>query len=222
MPNGLCECGCGQQTSLATFTNANAGIFKGQPRRFKQGHSPRYPRRTEPQICVIDRRTCGVVPLTRGASAIVNIEDYPEIMKFSWQVSTPSKNGHTRYAYRRATKADGHTGKDKRIWMHRAICKPKEEEEVDHRNRNGLDNRRQNLRVCERTQNTHNTQPRSDNQNGFKNVTQRPNGKFRARGRKDGKRFHIGDFSTAEQAAKAADEFAHSADSEFSFLNFPQ
>jgi hypothetical protein len=36
---GLCECGCGGATPLATYTNRNRVVVKGQPSRFVHGHS---------------------------------------------------------------------------------------------------------------------------------------------------------------------------------------
>lgn len=37
-PSGLCMCGCGQPTSIATYTRTKDGIFKGQPIRYLPGH----------------------------------------------------------------------------------------------------------------------------------------------------------------------------------------
>lgn len=41
IPVGLCQCGCGQQTSVPTMTNVKLGRFRGQPLRFVQGHGYR-------------------------------------------------------------------------------------------------------------------------------------------------------------------------------------
>ncbi len=35
---GLCECGCGQPTSLARYTDRTKGWVKGQPLRFRRYH----------------------------------------------------------------------------------------------------------------------------------------------------------------------------------------
>lgn len=37
----LCECGCGQETRVATRTNTNVGQQKGRPLRFIVGHNSR-------------------------------------------------------------------------------------------------------------------------------------------------------------------------------------
>lgn len=41
IPIGLCQCGCGRRTPLATETNARAGRQRGQPTRFVHGHTTR-------------------------------------------------------------------------------------------------------------------------------------------------------------------------------------
>lgn len=47
---GLCECGCGQKTSLATQTNRRRGYVKGKPMRFVVGHSGGQRRHNRPII----------------------------------------------------------------------------------------------------------------------------------------------------------------------------
>lgn len=42
-PSGLCLCGCGQKTNLATWTNYTSGDVKGTPKRYLRGHSTRGP-----------------------------------------------------------------------------------------------------------------------------------------------------------------------------------
>ena len=36
---GYCQCGCGEKTRIARKTRTNEGIFKGQPKRFLNGHN---------------------------------------------------------------------------------------------------------------------------------------------------------------------------------------
>src|ERR1700678_1284389 len=40
---GLCECGCGQQTSIAKRSRSDRGWIKGQPVPFVWGHNPTVP-----------------------------------------------------------------------------------------------------------------------------------------------------------------------------------
>lgn len=41
IPYGYCHCGCGQKTTLAPQTHRPMGYVKGEPRRFRTGHSTR-------------------------------------------------------------------------------------------------------------------------------------------------------------------------------------
>lgn len=36
---GHCACGCGEQTTISPYNNARYGYIKGEPRRYRQGHS---------------------------------------------------------------------------------------------------------------------------------------------------------------------------------------
>lgn len=50
IPQGFCQCGCGQKTAISSKTRSKQGCVKGQPVRYIQGHtSPRYdPLRVNP------------------------------------------------------------------------------------------------------------------------------------------------------------------------------
>lgn len=43
IPSGCCQCGCGEQTPLATSTRPSRGYVKGEPLRFMPGHGKRKP-----------------------------------------------------------------------------------------------------------------------------------------------------------------------------------
>ena len=57
MQHKLCECGCGQETPLASQTNRSRGYVKGEPIRFINGHN----RRKSPVEYVVDQETGFVV-----------------------------------------------------------------------------------------------------------------------------------------------------------------
>jgi hypothetical protein len=100
---------------------------------------------------------------------------------------------------------------------------------VDHRNRNGLDNRRHNLRLATSLQNAWNSGPSRTSQTGYKGVTKqkvrsKKGGsppKWQAMIRIDGKNKRLTGFSTPEEAALAYDREAEAAFGEFAYLNFP-
>lgn len=92
---------------------------------------------------------------------------------------------------------------------------------VDHRNNNGLDNQRCNLRLASHRQNLCNRPANKNNKCEFKGVHKLAYGRFRALINVP-ERKHLGCFDTAEEAARAYDKAALCYFKEFAWLNFPQ
>lgn len=91
--------------------------------------------------------------------------------------------------------------------MHHVIMgKPTDKFVVDHINRNGLDNRRHNLRVVTNAQNIRNSRKQSGTISRYKNVynDSRCNKPWYVRIQKDGIRHPIGRYYTEEEANLAA------------------
>ncbi|MGN8022187.1 AP2 domain-containing protein [Phyllobacterium sp. 22229] len=104
--------------------------------------------------------------------------------------------------------------------MHRVILGITDERLVDHVDRNGLNNRRSNLREANRTQNIANTGPYKGNISGFKGVSyDKERNLWKAQIRVEGRSKCIGRFVTPEEAARAYDELAFAAWGEFAYLN---
>ena len=79
--------------------------------------------------------------------------------------------------------------------------------EVDHINRDKLDNRWNNLRASNRSSNLGNINKYSNNKVGYKGVRVQ-NSKYRAEISKEGIKYHLGYFSDIVDAAKAYDKKA--------------
>lgn len=92
---------------------------------------------------------------------------------------------------------------------------------IDHINRDKTDNRIENLRGASSTENRGNTLKLKNNTSGFKGVTRgTKNGKWRAAIVFNKKYFHIGTFSTKEEAAAAYDQKAKELYGSFANINF--
>lgn len=101
--------------------------------------------------------------LTQGLFTILDAKDYPKIRQYKWYAR---KTPYTFYA---STNVNN-SGKRKTIQLHRAITDAPIGMEVDHKDRNGLNNTRANLRVCTKEENQHNASIRKDNTSGFKGI----------------------------------------------------
>jgi hypothetical protein len=147
------------------------------------------------------------IPLGDGYYAYVDAEDYEWLSRWTW---------HLRGGY--AVRAEKWT----LIFMHREIAKPPEGMIVDHKNRNKLDNTRENLRVCTYTQNAGNRSKRRGTSSEFRGVSyDKKRGKYFAKASCQGERFFLGFFADERDAARAHDHKAVELFGEFARVNFP-
>ena len=157
------------------------------------------------------------IPLTQGQYAIVDPDDYPRLSKYKWRICK-TKGKNVLYA-ERSTRLPN--GKYSRVLMHRQLIHVPEGFVIDHINRNGLDNRKANLRPATIAQNAWNSRKRK-NRFGYKGVWfAKDKGKFRAAVWHNNKREYLGYFNSPRQAAKVYDHAARKFHKEFAVLNFP-
>lgn len=104
-----------------------------------------------------------------------------------------------------------------RVYLHRILMAPPPGLKVDHINRNGLDNRRENLRLVDQAQNAWNARGR---RGAFKGVHKHMGG-FRAEIRFRGGKVYAGWAKTEEAAARLYDAKARELHGEHARLNFP-
>ena len=143
--------------------------------------------------------------------ALVDDEDYELVSTFNWSVS---KSNNVIYARTEVLIQ----GRRVCFFMHRFILGVCSELFTDHRNGNGLDNRKENLRICDASSNAKNRKLNSDNSTGYKGVTFEF-GKYRAIIHNNKKKIHLGMFSTPVEAALAYDEAANKLHGEFARTN---
>jgi len=156
------------------------------------------------------------IQLTQGKYALVDNSDYEDLSKYKWYAYKCGKN----YYAARSVRIKG-TKKKQTIIMHSLIAKTPDGMVTDHINGNGLDNRRENLRICSHRENICNCKPRS----GFSrfkgvswNVLLK---KWRARICYKGKKISLGCYQKEEEAARAYDLKASEWFGEYAKLNFP-
>lgn len=200
-----CRCACGNEI-LAWTSNLSSGNTTSCG--CTSGRHPNNRVAPEPPAVTGARW----IPLTRGRFALVDIADYDRVRLTEWHFA----NG---YAY-----------SNRGVLLHRLVMNLAmgAPTRVDHRDGNGLDCRRSNLRyatVLENNRNRKNTNP-----HGFKGVSRagaarstwtRSAKRWRADITVDGKKKCLGVFATPEEAARAYDAAAVQYFKEFARLNFP-
>jgi hypothetical protein len=142
--------------------------------------------------------------------ALVDDEDYNKLSKYKW---------HYERGYARRSQYIGGGRKNtkiKHIRMHQDILG--KAEHIDHINHNGLDNRKENLRKCTRSQNFANRKKYANNKSGYKGVSKHGD-KWQADIQINGKGKYLGIFKTKEEAAIAYNTAAKSLFGKFAYLN---
>ena len=157
------------------------------------------------------------IPLTQGKTALVSDEDYPRVSIFRWQAV---RDKNTWYARRVVTCG----GKRVQIWLHRVILGVSLGTEVDHRNRNGLDCQRSNLRWGTHAQNQQNSLRAIPHKTSrFRGVAWAANcQKWRAATCTQGKHISLGVFTDEAAAARAFDAYAAKHYGAWARFNFPE
>jgi hypothetical protein len=154
------------------------------------------------------------LPLTQDRIALVDSADLPFLVRWRWEYLP---NGRSGYAVRRLY-AQGRTIT---IYLHRQLLSARPGELVDHENGNGLDNRRENLRLATVAENAANrlARPRDIPYRGV--YRSRAGSKpYKAMITVAGKCKHLGWFARMEDAARAYDAAAFAAFGRFARLNF--
>ena len=195
-----------------------AGCYgKHVARGFCDKHYRRLVKHGSPHVVVCRREThlgigksafvldgLGHVVLASGEMAYVDCEDVSLVSDHGWALH---KDG---YAHARIN--------GRLILMHRYIMSAKAGEITDHINRNRLDNRKDNLRLCTLSQNGQNACKRT-NRNRFKGAYRNRRGWWDARIRVNKKQLFLGSYPSEEDAAIVYNVAAQIFHGEFACLN---
>lgn len=154
-----------------------------------------------------------------GYSVLLDDEDYEKVAAYNW---TATKIGNNTYAVRCIWHGRHHKPKQTMILMHRELLglNPGERLRPDHKDGNGLNNQRDNLRLATSPQNAANAPKNRTNSSRFKGVSYRASKrKWRAFIGVDGSAKHLGYFEREQDAALAYNAAASRLFGAFARLN---
>ena len=116
----------------------------------------------------IEREKVKEIKLTQGKVAFVDDEDFEKLNKYKWCFHKQKKTGYAERCVRIGKRVDN---KVLVVRMHREIVKAPKGLEVDHKDRNGLNNQKSNLRIVTHSQNQMNKCLQRNNKSGYKGVS---------------------------------------------------
>jgi len=154
-----------------------------------------------------------LVPLTKGRFSIIDATDADAVAAASWWLAKQ------RYACGYALV----DGAKRQVYLHRFIarmCGFGDAPDIDHRNHDGLDNRRANLRPATHAQNMWNGRTPRTNSSGYRGVSfHKGKRRWEAVTCVKGRSKLIGRFKTPKEAADAYDRVCVALRGEFAITN---
>ncbi len=155
------------------------------------------------------------IPLTQGKFALIDDEDYSIVNLFKWYAH---KGYHSHNAFYATTNVVL-DNKKSTLKMHRLIANVPFNKEADHKDRNGLNNQKYNLRICTDSQNQMNSKSYAGSSK-FKGVSwYKITKRWTARITLNRKLIYLGYFKKEKDAAKAYNNKAKELYGEFARLN---
>ena len=188
----LCQCDCGKQ-----FTTTSSHIRKmescGCNRTIKINEYNRNHRKKNK--IVVDGDIAYVYLSCSDKVAIIDKEDVEKVKDYTWRFVKG-------YAATYFT-----TDRTRIFYIHYFIIGKVDGKEVDHINRNKLDNRKCNLRNITHLENMHNVSIKRKSNTGIKNISKLYNGTYRVVINYNNKRYSVGTFKTIEEAEEKLEKF---------------
>lgn len=155
-----------------------------------------------------------ILTLRQGHTVLVDVDDLVYVAPFTWDAYKAANTHYARTTYTR-------DGKTFRISMHQLLLlgMTGDKEHIDHKDGNGLNNKRSNIRPATPWENAQNKGVCHTSKTGFKGVTQKGRKFIAFLSLGKHKKLPIGEFKTAKEAAQAYDQAARRYLGPFAKLN---
>ena len=163
------------------------------------------------------------IELTQGYKALVDDEDFERVSQFRWHAVVEKSKGKNKrlrsvYAQRALPRENGKQHKER---MHRFILGVGAVVEVDHKDSDGLNNQKDNIRKATDEQNAQNMRKQENKTSRFKGVYwYKLRNCWRAKIRVKGVLKSLGYYKEERNGALAYDEAARKFFGEFALTNF--
>lgn len=152
------------------------------------------------------------ISLNKGYVAIVDDEDFENVSRLKWCITSLNPDKPARKVYARHS--------SRCVLMHRFILNAPKGIHIDHINHDTLDNRKINLRLCTVSENLRNRGPERTNKSGFKGVYWNTRDKvWRAQIKLHQQVKPLGTFRFPQDGAMAYDRAAIQLHGEFAVTN---
>jgi hypothetical protein len=163
------------------------------------------------------------IPLTKGYVALVDDEDFERVSAFKWQALELSRTDGSKrvYGYRCPPTPDRKSSVA--VFLHRFILNAPKGVYVDHRDHDGLNCTRSNIRLCTQSQNMGNLRRSNTNTSGYKGVSfDKRAGRYRAQISRKNRTVFIGYSDDPIFAAHMYDAAARHLHGSFALTNFQE
>ena len=155
------------------------------------------------------------IKLTQRQWAIIDTDDISLVQDYRWHAAW-ARSGNRFYV---STNIKLPTGKHTSCGLHRVLLRPEAGMLIDHINHDSLDNRRSNLRICNKAQNGWNSLNNVRNKSGATGVIwHKQSGKWMAYAKNNGKQQHLGLFLIIADAKAAYTQFVTGSRGKFAYM----
>lgn len=189
----LCKCECGNTT-----VSTSAQLLSGGKMSCGCLIKTKAREKAQTNIYDLESKEYGIGYTNKGEEFYFDKEDYDLIKDYCWRIDP-------NYGYVITDARIGDDSPQKKIRLHRLVLNDWDySHDIDHIHHNKFDNRKEFLRICDRSHNQMNKKKQSNNTTGVTGVYwDKPRQKWKAQIMVNQKTINIGRYDSMEEAIKA-------------------